>query len=349
MSSLDTSRAMAKNPDRELEITAFLERTGWADATRLALAGDASFRRYERLVDGAHKVVLMDAPPPHEDVRPFVHVSTLLQRVGLSVPVILDSDEEKGFLLLEDLGDDSFTQILVNTPKDEKKLYMNAIDALIHMQHNVPETSLPAYDTAVYLREVSLFSDWFLPQIYDRKTAQAMKEEYLALWQELLSSTPLLQRVIVHRDYHADNLFWLPERRHEQLVGMLDYQDALCGDPLYDVVSLLEDARRDVHPEVAAIAFDHFLKGTDIPKDKAKQRFSLLGAQRNLKIIGIFTRLAVRDGKSHYLSFLPRVWTHLLEDLKHPSLEPLATFIAARIPETARGVLTIDMTVDALS
>jgi N-acetylmuramate 1-kinase len=349
MSSPVSSRVAVQHPDRDADIQAFLARAGWAEATRLALAGDASFRRYERLVDGAHKVVLMDAPPPEEDIRPFVHVGTMLQRVGLSVPVILDSDEEKGFLLLEDLGDDSFTQILAKTPKDEKKLYMNAIDALIHMQHNVPAASLPAYNTEVYLRELALFSDWFLPQIHDRKKAQELKEQYLGLWQELLASIPLPQRVIVHRDYHADNLFWLPERRHEQLVGMLDFQDALCGDPLYDVVSLLEDARRDVHPDVAAVAFAHFLKGTDIPEEDAKRHFCLLGAQRNLKIIGIFTRLAVRDGKTHYLSFLPRVWAHLLKDVQHPSLALIATFIEAHIPEAARGLLEVDVTVDALS
>lgn len=335
-------------PDRSHEIAVFLERIGWGDAAHTYLAGDASFRRYERVTRGSQHTVLMDAPPPFEDVQPFVHVTQLLKAAGLSAPAIIEADIEEGFLLLEDLGDASFSRVLRQSPQKEPELYDAAMDALLHVQrHAVPEAIAP-YDMAVYLREVALFSDWFLPQVLGKEKARLLRADYLSLWRDLGGAGALSTSVLVHRDYHADNLLWLPERDEYKRVGMIDYQDALCGDPFYDVVSLLEDARRDVGAQILERAFQRFLDGSGIADADARARFALLGAQRNLKIIGIFTRLCVRDGKPGYLAFLPRVWAHLHRDLTHPALAPLSAFIARHVPVDAQGIIPVDVSIGSL-
>ena len=343
------SSPIIQRPDRSQEIAAFLARVGWGRATRSHLAGDASFRRYERVFDDERHAVLMDAPPPFEDVRPFIHVTHLLGDAGLSAPSLIETDETEGFLLLEDLGDDSFSRVLRQSPADELQLYKTAMDALLHLQRHVLPRDIAPYDAAVYLREIALFSDWFMPQIVGLAAAGKLRADYLNIWQELLAKGALTQSVMVHRDYHADNLLWLPDRAGYARVGMIDYQDALYGDPFYDVVSLLEDARRDVAPDTLSAAFGHFLDGAGVDHEAATMRYAMLGAQRNLKIIGIFTRLSVRDGKSHYLSLLPRVWAHLARDLSHPALAPLAGFLEQHVPASDRGVIAVDPTLGSLS
>ncbi len=337
-----------QRPDRTHEITAFLLSRGWGRAKREYLAGDASFRRYERVFDGDRQAVLMDAPPPFEDVRPFMHVTGLIGAAGLSAPAIIESDTEEGFLLLEDLGDASFSRVLLRATEEESTLYMAAMDALLMLQKGVLPRDIPPYDAAVYLREVSLFSDWFMPQVLGLAASATLRSEYLAIWEALLADAQLASSVMVHRDYHADNLLWLPNRQGPLRVGMIDYQDALVGDPFYDVVSLLEDARRDVAADTVDAAFEHFINGLGISEVDARRRFCILGAQRNLKIIGIFTRLAVRDGKAHYLSFLPRVWGHLMRDLQHPAMKSLRTFLDTHIPLDARGAIVADASIGTL-
>lgn len=338
-----------QRPDRSHEIAAFLRRVGWGSAQRSHLAGDASFRRYERVQEAGRQAVLMDAPPPFEDVRPFLHVSALLGEAGLSAPAILEADPDEGFLLLEDLGDDSFSRILARGQEKEEALYLAAMDALLRIQGNVTAQAVAPYDTQVYLREVSLFSDWFLPQVLGVAKARSLRERYLGIWADILEANRLLQSVMVHRDYHADNLLWLPQRQDEGRVGMIDYQDALAGDPLYDVVSLLEDARRDVAADTVEAAFRRYIEGAGLEEAAARAHYAVLGAQRNSKIVGIFTRLAVRDGKPHYLSFLPRVWNHLERDLMHSALAPLKQFIDLHVPASARGVIEVDASRGALS
>jgi aminoglycoside/choline kinase family phosphotransferase len=325
-----------KRPDRPQAIDAFLSEHGYAGAVRSMLAGDASFRRYERVEYQGRIMVLMDAPPPWENVSPFIAVTKQLQLMGASVPEILAADENEGFLLLEDLGDGLFTKLLRVNPAQEKEYYVAAIDALLNIQKTKP-SALPLYDTAVYLREIGLFAEWFLPQIHGLERAPNLREEWMAIWLPILLSSGLEQSVLVHRDYHADNLLWLPERHGQQRVGMLDYQDALLGDPAYDVVSLLEDARRDVSPQTVQACIDYFVANAGADAASFATRYAILGAQRNAKIIGIFTRLCVRDGKAHYLDYLPRVWAHFLHDISHPSLRPVRAFMEAHVPGEWRG------------
>lgn len=345
----------ATRPDRSAAMDEFLSRIGWQGATRRMLAGDASFRRYERVHFGDQIAVLMDAPPPWEDVRPFMAVTQLLNNCHVTVPNIIAADEAQGFLLLEDLGDISFTRLLRAEPERESALYLAAMDALIQLRQ-ISDVSaatltpaLPPYDKAVYLREAALFAEWFLPQIHGLEKARALRSEYLAIWEAILDSTPVKQHCLVHRDYHADNLFWLADRAGHHAVGMIDYQDALWGDAAYDVASLLEDARRDVSAATVSQCLAHYMQATGEDAANFAQRYAVIAAQRNAKIIGIFARLCVRDGKAHYLDYLPRVWGHMMRDVAHPSLAPLRAFIEAEVPHTWRGVFTPDMSLGGVT
>lgn len=338
-------------PERGDAMDAFLSASGWHRAQRSALAADASFRRYERVAHEKGIAVLMDAPPPWEDVRPFVAVSEQLRRYQLSVPEIFAADLDAGFLLLEDLGDASYTRLLRENPKRERELYLAAIDALVTIYHASKldtQPCIPPYDMAVYLREVGLFAEWFLPQIHGIERAEILREEWLALWRQILLTAPLKQECLVHRDYHADNLFWLADRAGHHAVGMLDYQDALWGDATYDVASLLEDARRDVAMETISECVAHFTKQTGIDAAELRIRYALLAAQRNAKIIGIFTRLTVRDGKAHYLHYLPRVWGHFLKDIQHQILAPVAQFVNDHVPMDFRGAFEADVKIGGI-
>lgn len=332
---------MTTRPDRGPEMDAFLAHIGWAGARRSVLAADASFRRYERVEHEGRIAVLMDAPPPWEDVRPFIAVTRQLAACGASVPSILGADETQGFLLLEDLGDASFTRLLRENPARERELYHAATQALvaIDLVSDASTVSLPPYDMAVYLREVGLFAEWFLPQLHGISSAHTLRDEWLGLWREVLEKAQLQQTCLVHRDYHADNLFWLEGRSGEKAVGMLDYQDALWGDPAYDLASLLEDARRDVAPDTVLSCIDYYLRNSGENQADFSRRYHVLAAQRNAKIIGIFVRLCVRDGKSAYLNYLPRVWHHFTRDLEHPLLDKVHDFVNRTVPKTKRGVL----------
>ncbi len=344
-----------QRPDRGAAMDDFLVRIGWQGATRRMLAGDASFRRYERVQHNGTIAVLMDAPPPWEDVRPFQNVTTQLAAFGLSVPNILAADAGEGFLLLEDLGDASFTRLLREQSAREREIYLAATEALIAI-HRASEShqdalaiALPPYDMTVYLREAALFAEWFLPQIVGIAKARALREEYLALWRGILEATKLTQTTLVHRDYHADNLFWLSAREGYRAVGMIDYQDALLGDPAYDLASLLEDARRDVSPDTVAACRAHFIAGAGQGEAAFANRYAVLAAQRNAKIIGIFLRLTVRDGKAHYLDYLPRVWGHFLNDLKHPALAPIRAFVETHVPASYHGAFAADVTIGGIT
>lgn len=331
------------NQARSQAADRFLAAHGWAGAARSNLAGDASFRRYERVWHPVHgKAVLMDAPPDKEDVRPFVRVAQFLRVCGLSAPTILAQNETEGFLLLEDLGDDSFTRVLRAQPDAEGKLYMAALEVLLalHTRKEVLE-ELPSYDQALLMREALLFSEWFLPQVIPPTECEARQREFSALWGQLLLQHAPPCNQFVHRDFHADNLMWLPTRQGAANVGLLDFQDAVLGDAAYDLVSLLEDARRDVKAETVQALLKHYIACTGVDEADFMRRYALLGAQRNCKIVGIFVRLTVRDGKGHYLDYLPRVWAHLAHDLEHPVLSELKHWMDSHVPAPMRGRLTI--------
>jgi len=303
--------------DRNHTIEQFLGRHGYALAHRERLAGDASTRAYERLRGGPRPAVLMDAPPPDNDVRPFLRVATILRGRGLSAPEIIAAEPDLGLVLLEDLGDGSFSRLLA-AGADAHPLYATAIDLLVALQREVPP-DLPPYDDAWLIDEAMLLPQWYAPDL----SAEA-RDAYRRIWREILPAARVGADTFVHVDYHADNLLWLPDRGGLARIGLLDFQDARIGPPAYDVVSLLEDARRDVDPALADAMVERYLAHrSDLDAEAFHAAYALLGAQRNAKILGIFSRLARRDGKERYLALQPRVAAHLRRDLEHPHLAPL--------------------------
>ncbi len=326
--------------ERESVIAEFLRASGWGAARRGKLPGDASFRRYERLHLDGRRAMLMDAPPPREDVRPFLRVARHLTGLGFSAPRIYEVDEAAGLLILEDIGDDTYTRLLARGA-DERELYALAIDVLIAL-HRLPESQaipagLPPYDDKRLLDEAKLLTDWFVPAIAGAPTPADQAEEYANLWRGVFPLTRFAPPTLVLRDYHVDNLMGLPGRAGVAACGLLDFQDAVAGPTAYDVVSLLEDARRDLAPGLPDAMMQRYLAAfpnLDAPAFAASA--AILSAQRNAKIIGIFTRLSRRDGKHHYLKHIPRVWRLLEQDLRHPALKDVRAWFDRVLPADLR-------------
>nr|WP_193378581.1 phosphotransferase [Sphingomonas sp. Mn802worker] len=307
---------------------AFLDKAGWGGARIEPLAGDASFRRYFRVHAGERRAVLMDAPPPHEDPRPFIAVAEWLHARGFAAPKLHAIDLDQGLLLIEDFGDERMRETADANPDTLVPLYSAAIDVLIAL-HRHPAGAWRVYDRAELQREVGLLIEWYCPAVGLSVDADG----YRAAWDEVLhhalSDTP----VTVLRDYHAENLMLVgPERS----LGLLDFQDALAGHPAYDLVSLLQDARRDVEPSIEEAMLARYTAANGAGA-AFLDAYHVLGAQRNSKIIGIFTRLWRRDGKPRYAALCPRVWAYLERDLSHPVLAPVARWFDANIPAELRG------------
>jgi len=322
-------------------MAAFLAANGWGGVAPAMLTGDASFRRYYRLDDGQRRAVLMDAPPPQEDVGPYVAVAAILRDLGLSAPEVFAEDRERGFLLIEDFGNDTYTRLLA-AGGDETALYTLAIDTLIALQRAVATNrlpDLPPYDETRLLAEAALLVDWYAPAVLGAPVPVSAREEYLVLWQEILPQAALPGPTLVLRDYHVDNLMLLHGRSDVRACGLLDFQDAVCGPVAYDLVSLLKDARRDVPPALRAAMTERYLAGFPGIECAAFDRSAaILAAQRNCKILGIFTRLWRRDGKPAYLRHIPRVWRLIEEDLRAPALAPIATWLDRHLPPPARHI-----------
>lgn len=317
--------------ERSTLAEAFLQTAGWGQARRTPLAGDASNRRYERLTLGGRSAVLMDAAPERgEDVRPFRRIARHLRGLGLSAPAILAGDEAHGFLLLEDLGDDLFARVVARRPDLEDTLYAAAIDVLIALHDHPAPADLTPYDAPVMADMAALALDWYLPGATGTTTAR--RAEFHALIADLCRTHAPGTPVLIQRDYHAENLLWLPDRQGTARVGLLDFQDAMAGHPAYDLVSLLQDARRDVPAAVQEAMIQRYIAATGGEEGTFRTACAMLGAQRNLRILGVFARLAMRDGKAHYIDLIPRVWGYLQDDLAHPALAPLAGLLADLLP-----------------
>jgi aminoglycoside/choline kinase family phosphotransferase len=318
--------------DRADLIDRFLARSGWGRSARVPLAGDASTRRYERLDSDGARAVLMDADPARgEDVRPFAALATHLRGIGLSAPGVLAADADAGLLLIEDFGDDRYDRAIA-AGADEAGLYDTAIDALARVQAGPVPDGLPAWDAAAMLRGAALPFDWYLPGLGATEdpsgAAQAAVLDELGALLATLDAAP----VLVLRDYHAQNLIWLPARVGAARVGLLDFQDAGPGHPAYDLVSLIEDARRDLAPGLGPVLRARFAAATGRDDGALARACAILGAQRNLRILGLFVRLAHRDGKPAYLDLMPRVWRHLHGDLAHRDLAGLRGLVERHIP-----------------
>jgi hypothetical protein len=350
--------------ERLKALSAFIDTTPYADAAAEYLQGDASARSYARLVLPDRSAILMNSPrqpdgPPirdgkpysalvhlAEDVTPFVAVGHELRRRGLAAPAIYAFDLDQGFLLIEDLGDRVFGAEIARGTKMEE-LYAPAVDVLLAIageptppllpiEGHAPYR-LPPYDADAMLTEALLLADWFWPALHGRSTPKEVLKAYVELWQPLLNQTAAADNALILRDYHSPNLMWLPERIGLQGVGILDFQDALLGPAAYDLVSLLQDARLDVPEALEARQFARYCaaRSTSDPQfssDQFSVLYATLGAQRNSKILGIFARLAKRDGKRGYLAHIPRVARYLERNLAHPALAPLREWYARELP-----------------
>lgn len=308
---------------------------GWGDARRSLLAGDASFRKYYRLERGAERAVLMDAPAPQEDVRPFIAIASHLAACGLSAPRILAEDVAAGFLLLDDLGDATYTRLLAGGA-DEAALYALAVDVLGELHRHPAPVEAPPYDDQRLLAEAGLLPDWFLPAVGVTVSATE-RAAWDDAWRALLPVARAVPEVLVLRDYHVDNLMIVPGREGLAACGLLDFQDAVRGPLTYDVMSLMEDARRDIDPALVAAMKDRAFAVTEgVGREAFEASWAVLAAQRHAKVIGIFTRLWKRDGKPVYLQHIPRVWRLLEAACTHPATAPVAAWLDAHVPADAR-------------
>lgn len=356
--------------ERLAVIRSFLVNHGYATAPLRYLQGDASVRRYARLhPPGAATLVLMDWPrqpdgPPirnslpysriahlAEGVRPFVAIASHLASRGLSAPVIYAHDLDAGLLVLEDFGDRVFGHEMRGATQ-QATLWRAGVDTLAALASSPPPASLPlpdgssvmlpAYDAEALGIEVELLIDWYWPALHSTGVPSAEREQVMRLWHAIFDRLARLPKNLALRDYHSPNLLWLPDRAPPRKVGLIDFQDAQIGAPAYDLVSLLQDARVDVPASLEAELLDHYCAQApafDPGFDETEFRWSYaaLGAQRNSKILGIFARLAHRDGKPQYLSHIPRIWRYLARDLAHPELGALKAWYDRAFPEALRA------------
>jgi len=312
----------------------FLEACGWAGARIEPLAGDASFRRYFRVIGDGRSAVLMDAPPPHEDPRPFVAVAEWLASVGLSSPEILHRDLGKGMLLLSDFGDARLRETLDEDPAREGELYELATDLLIHLHRHPPMPGLPVHGLETWLEELMLFPDWYCQAL----GLTVDVDGYRAAWTEVLGpvASDGLGPVTILRDYHAENVMLIGGRDGIAHLGLLDFQDARAGHPAYDLASVLEDARRDVPEPIERDMIDRYTAATG-QGEAFERAYWALAAQRNTRILGVFTRLWKRDSKPQYTAFQPRMWGLLERDLASPQLAPVRRWFDANIAPEQRA------------
>ena len=325
---------------RDGAIAAFLDAAGWGGAERRPLAGDASFRRYDRVHRAGRTAVLMDAPPPLNDVRPFLAVDRLLRELGLSAPAVLATDVQAGLVLLEDLGDETYGRVLARGG-DEAALYRLAVDALIHLHRRFDTAAgpVPAFEDARALREVDLLLDWFWPSLKGAPADAAARAAFRDAWATVLPERNAAPATLTLFDFHIDNLLWLKDRPGIAACGVLDFQDAVLGPVTFDLVSLLEDARRDVPPALAAHLIEHYLACfPQLDPAAFRTSYAVIGAQRSTRILGTFARLKLRDSKPGYLAHIPRVWRWLAQDLSHPALAPVRAWFDRHIPADQRVV-----------
>ena len=317
----------------------FLTRAGWGGAEILPLAGDASFRRYFRVVAPGRQAVLMDAPPPHEDPRPFIYIAEHLISIGLSAPRIFARDLDNGLLLIEDFGADRMREAVDADLSCEAAVYRGVIDVLIELHRQTPPAGLKKHGLDAWLDEVGLFTQWYCPTV----ECEVDIAGFTAAWRDVLAPVDAQgQDVIELRDYHAENVMLIAGGQGTARFGLLDFQDAMIGHAAYDLVSMLEDARRDVTPTVERAMLDYYMAQTG-QGPAFETAYWTLGAQRNTRILGVFTRLWKRDSKPHYRAFQPRMWGLLERDLAHPGLEPVRDWFDANIPPKKRAAAWRDL------
>jgi len=305
--------------DREKQLGQFLAQSEWANLPRVPLAGDASGRRYFRAKGANSDVIVMDAPPENgEKTERFADIAKWLNEHGLSAPQVLAHDADTGFMVLEDLGETDFAEALSDSPAAEKVLYAAATEVLVHLAGQVAPHGLLRLTPKVAADMVLILRPYYTTQEVD-----ALHDVMLKAFQRYAPHAD----VVALRDFHAENLIWRPGLAGLDRVGLLDFQDAVLAPAGYDLVSLLRDARRDVDLSTSTAMAAHYCRALALPDDY-DATLALLGVQRNLRILGVFARLAKEGGKPQYLQYMPRVWQHIQTDLQHPALGELADVVS---------------------
>lgn len=327
------------NRERAAAARTFLESAGWRGALVETLTADASFRSYYLVTHGERVAVLMDAPPEQEKPAAFQQVAEILMALELSAPRIYAADTAAGFLLIEYFGERTFTRALA-AGADEQALYQLATDTLIVLHRRWDPAlgaALPSFDCQNLPAETDLFLDWTYPALTGKVADELMRERFRDAWMEVLPPAFALPPTLVLRDYHVDNLMVLADRPGVMACGLLDFQDALLGSPAYDLVSLLQDARRDVSPAVEAAMLERYcIAFPEMDHRLFEEAYWVLGAQRSIRILGVFVRLDRRDGKPAYLNHIPRLWRLLDRLLARPELLPVAEWFERYLPASAR-------------
>lgn len=328
--------------DRDTEIVGFLDAAGWRGAEVRLLAKDASYRVYHRVVRPGARAVLMDAPPGLEDVRPFLDIGAQLAQFGYSAPQVLAADVPAGLLLLEDFGDRTFTRILADQNErawSEEALYGLAVDLLADLHNRAPSIgfSAPPYDAGRLVEEADRMLRWYAPLVRGGLVPEPAAEAYRDAWRDAVPAMTCLEDTLVLRDFHVDNLMILDDRNGLARCGLLDFQDALTGSPAYDLVSLLQDARRDLTPGLEDAMLERYRAARGIGDWHGFLRaYHALGAQRAIKILGQFGRQLGFFGRTSYQGHFPRIWAHIAADVERAGLEPVAEWLDREMPSTLR-------------
>ena len=307
--------------NRNKTIAAFLSENGWSAWQRKPLTGDASDRRYERLIKGDQSAILMDAPP--ETTEPFANIATLLTDHGLNPPEIHAHDPMQGLMIISDLGTFDFAHWLSDNPHESKKLYRAAADILLHIAQITPPDTLIRMTPDVGAKMVEITGEY-----YGTGTCIDVVTEVKSAMAQYASNADTLSL----RDFHAENLIWRESMTGTARVGLLDFQDAFVAPAGYDLTSMIRDVRRDIAPDIIADMMDYYMHLTNAPADFRAQ-LACLGAQRNLRILGVFARLSLEMGKPRYVDLIPRVWANLMQDLRHPVLSDLRQAVLDTLPE----------------
>ena len=321
--------------DRARARAEFLSAAGHGDAALLALPADASFRRYYRLAVANPPLLLMDAPPPKEDVRPFVRIGRHLARLGLSAPKIYEVDEADGFALIEDFGDDTYTRLL-DSGAAEEPLFTAATDVLV-LLHTHPEgaaVQAPPFDIPKFLDEISELPDWYGLAVTGRPLPTQSRDDFVETWKQILKAMPPSENGLVLLDYHVDNLMRVAGRVGAASCGILDFQDARIGPKAYDLLCLLRNERRGIDPALSERLYARYVQACR-PADPEgfAAWYRLLAAQRYTKVVGRFARLTLRDSRDGYLKYLPRFLMLLDGALRDPLLAPVRRQLDAILPD----------------